>query len=276
MRRDGYWVEVISTGDEILFGRIVDTNSAWIARRAAELGVWLRRVTSVGDDLGEISGVLREALGRGPDLVLFTGGLGPSEDDLTVEAIGLALGRDVVFDQGAVERIRRRYEERGIHDTVRGERMARVVDGSRALQNPVGMATGMELVEGGSTIMTFPGVPSEMKAMFDAYAAPMIEGRTSSRFAANTVVARVVFRDFFPVYRRMQADYPDVYIKNAATPPESPEERVSVRDITVDVVAEGGSREESVGILGGVLAEFGRRLGEVGGRLILDAEVQRS
>ena len=276
MRRDGYWVEVISTGDEILFGRIVDTNSAWIARRAAELGVWLRRVTSVGDDLGEISGVLREALGRGPDLVLFTGGLGPSEDDLTVEAIGLALGRDVVFDQGAVERIRRRYEERGIRDTARGERMARVVDGSRALENPVGMATGMELVEGGSTVMTFPGVPSEMKAMFDAYAAPLIEGRTSSRFAANTVVARVVFREFFPIYLGMQADYPDVYIKNAATPPESPEERAKVKGITVDVVAEGGSREESELLLGEVLAEFDRRLGEVGGRLILDAEAQRS
>lgn len=276
MLRDGYWIEVISTGDEILFGRIVDTNSAWIARRAAELGAPLRRVTSVGDDLGEISGVLREALGRGPDLILFTGGLGPSEDDLTVEAIGLALSRDVVLDQGAVEWIRGKYAERGIHNTTRGERMARVVDGSRALENPVGMATGMEVVEGGSTIMTFPGVPSEMKAMFDAYAAPLIEGRTTSRFAANTVVARVVFKEFFPKYRGMQADYPDVYIKNAATPPESPEERAKVKDITVDVVAEGGSREESVKILDEVLAEFDRRLREVGGRLILDGEPKRS
>jgi len=276
MRLDGYWVEVISTGDEILFGRIVDTNSAWIARRAAELGAPVRRVTSVGDDLGEISGVLREAVGRGPDLILFTGGLGPSEDDLTVEAIGLALGRDVVHDQGAVERIRRRYAERGIHNTVRGERMARVLAGSRALENPVGMATGMELVVGASTIMTFPGVPSEMKAMFDAYAAPLIEGGSASRFAANTVVARVVFRNFFPVYRRMQADFPDVYIKNAATPPEAPEERAKVKDITVDVVAEGGSQEKSELILGEVLAEFSRRLTEVGGKLILDAEVQRS
>jgi molybdenum cofactor synthesis domain-containing protein len=276
MQRDGFWVEVISTGDEILFGRIVDTNSAWIARRAAELGAPLRRVTSVGDDLNEISGILREALERGPDLVLFTGGLGPSEDDLTVVAIGLALGRDVVFDQGAVERIRRRYEERGIRSTARGERMARVVDGSRALENPVGMATGMELVEGGSTIMTFPGVPSEMKAMFDMYAAPLIEGRSTSRFAANTVIAQVVFRDFFPVYRGMQADYPNVYIKNAATPPEAPEERLRVKDITVDVVTEGGSREESELILEDVLLELDRRLGEVGGRLILDAEFQRS
>ena len=276
MRKDVFWVEVISTGDEILFGRIVDTNSVWIARRAAELGAPLRRVTSVGDDLDEIAGVLRDSLERGPDLILFTGGLGPSRDDLTVEAIGLALSKDVVLDQGAVEKIRKRYEERGIRDTARGERMARVVDGSRALENIVGMATGMELVEGGSTIMTFPGVPSEMKAMFDAYAAPKIEGRTTSRFAANTVVAHVVFRDFFPVYRKLQSDYPDVYIKNAATPPEAPEERLRVKDITVDVVAEGGSREESEAILGEVLAEFGRRLGEVGGELILDAEVQRS
>jgi molybdenum cofactor synthesis domain-containing protein len=276
MLRDGYYVEVISTGDEILFGRIVDTNSAWIARRAAELGAPLRRVTSVGDDLGEISGVLREALEREADLILFTGGLGPSEDDLTVDAIGLALSREVVLDQGAVEWIRKKYAERGLHNTTRGERMARVVDGSRALENPVGMATGMELVEGGSTIMTFPGVPSEMKAMFDAYAAPLIEGRTTSSFAANTVVARVVFKEFFPKYLGMQADYPDVYIKNAATPPESPEERAKVKDITVDVVAKGGSREESAKILDEVLAEFDRRLGEVGGRLILDGEPKRS
>jgi nicotinamide-nucleotide amidase len=276
MLRDGYYVEVISTGDEILFGRIVDTNSTWIARRAAELGAPLRRVTSVGDDLGESSGVLREALDREADLILFTGGLGPSKDDLTVDAIGLALSRDVVLDQGAVEWIRKKYAERGIHNTTRGERMARVVDGSRALENPVGMATGMELVEEGSTIMTFPGVPSEMKAMFDAYAAPLIEGRTTSRFAANTVVARVVFKEFFPKYLGMQADYPDVYIKNAATPPESPEERAKVKDITVDVVAEGGSREESVKILDEVLSEFDRRLGEVGGHLILDGEPKRS
>jgi nicotinamide-nucleotide amidase len=276
MLRDGYYVEVISTGDEILFGRIVDTNSTWIARRAAELGAPLRRVTSVGDDLGEISGVLREALDREADLILFTGGLGPSKDDLTVDAIGLALSRDVVRDQGAVEWIRKKYAERGIHNTTRGERMARVVDGSRALENPVGMATGMELVEEGSTIMTFPGVPSEMKAMFDAYAAPLIEGRTTSRFAANTVVARVVFKEFFPKYLGMQADYPDVYIKNAATPPESPEERAKVKDITVDVVAEGGSREESVKILDEVLSEFDRRLGEVGGHLILDGEPKSS
>ena len=276
MRGEGFWVEVISTGDEILFGRIVDTNSAWIARRAAELGAPLRRVTSVGDDLGEISGVLLEALERRPDLIIFTGGLGPSKDDLTMVAIGLALGRKVIFDQQAVERIRRRYRERGIQVTTRVERMARIVDGSRALENVVGMATGIEIVEGETTVMAFPGVPGEMKVMFDAYAAPLIEGGTALRFVANTVVARVVFKDFFPVYRGMQADYPDVYIKNAGTSPEGPEERARVKEITVDVVVKGENQDECEVTLENVLAEFDRRLGEVGGILILDSVGRRS
>ncbi len=268
MRRYGFAIEIIVTGDEIMFGRITDTNSAWIARRAAELGARVSRVTSVGDDVDDISGVLLEALARSPNLIVFTGGLGPSEDDMTVEAVGKAVGRGVVLDPGAVERIRRSYEERGIRHSARGERMARILEGSRALPNPVGMSVGMALEEGVSTIMTFPGIPAEMTAMFDAYAAPLIDEGSSSRFVARTVVARVVFRDFFPVYRAMQRDYPDVYLKNAATPPESADGRLEVREIKVDVVVEGGSREESEGRMEEVLEEFDRRLGVVGGRIL--------
>ena len=268
MRRYGFGVEVIATGDEIMFGRISDTNSTWIARRAAELGARLRRVTCVGDDVDEISGVLREALARSSDLIVLTGGLGPSEDDMTMEAVGRAVGRPVVLDPGAVERIRRSYEERGIQHSARGERMARILEGSRPLPNLVGLAVGMAVEEGGATIMTFPGIPAEMMAMFDAYAAPLIEEKASSRFVARTVVARVVFRDFFPVYRAMQRDYPDVYLKNAATPPESADGRLEVREIKVDVVVEGGSREDSEALMEEVLDEFDRRLGEVGGRIL--------
>jgi molybdopterin-biosynthesis enzyme MoeA-like protein len=195
--------------------------------------------------------------------------LGPSEDDLTIEAIGKAVGRGVVLDPEAVKRIRRTYEERGIHSTARGERMARVLEGSRALVNPVGMATGMALSVGGTSIMAFPGIPAEMEAMFEAYAVPRIESGTNSRFVARTVVARVVFKDFFPVYRRMQRDLPDVYIKNAATPPEAPEERLRVKEIKVDLVVEGENREKCEALMEEVLVEFDRRLGKVGGKLIL-------
>lgn len=269
-RRGGYNVEIIATGDEILFGRIVDTNSSWIERRAAELGARIRRVTCVGDDVDEIAGALQEALTRRNDLIIFTGGLGPSEDDLTVEAIGRAVGRRVVLDQGAVEKIRRGYAERGVRSTARLERMGRVLEGSKAIPNPVGMATGMMLLEGGAVIMTFPGVPAEMKGMFDEYAAPLIERGAGSKFVARTVTARMVFRDFFPMYRRMLRDHPDVYIKNASTPPEDAEERAKVKEIKVDIIVEGATRFESEEKMEAVLEEFRKRIEALQGRLLID------
>ncbi len=145
MQRNGYNIEVIVTGDEVLFGRIQDTNSNWLARRAVELGAHLKRVTVIGDEVDEIGGVLRDALTRGCDMIVFTGGLGPSEDDLTVEAIARVVGRDVVHDQGAIERIRVSYEARGIEYSARGERMARIAEGARAIPNPVGLAAGKSM-----------------------------------------------------------------------------------------------------------------------------------
>ena len=146
--------------------------------------------------------------------------------------------------------------------------MARVVEGSEAVPNPVGMATGMLVRVGGSAIVTLPGVPAEMKTMFEEYVAPIIGEGSASRFVARTVTARVVFRDFFPVYRGMQGDYPDVYIKNKATPPESAGGRLEVREIKVDLVVEGGTEEEGEARMEDVLGEFGRRLGAVGGELL--------
>ena len=265
MRRGGFSVEIIATGDEILFGRILDTNSNWMARRLADLGAHLRRVTCVGDEVDEIAAALGEAMGRGSRLILFTGGLGPSEDDMTVDAIGSAVGRGVVLDPGGIERIRRSYSERHMEFSERAARMARVVEGARPLANPVGLSTGMMLEVERSTVVTFPGIPDEMRPMFEEYVVPFVEERSGMRGAAHTLSVRMVWREFFPMYREMQRDYPDVYIKNAATPPESEEGRRMVREIKVDVVVEEGSREESEDRMGEVLGELRRRVGSLGG-----------
>jgi len=261
-------VEIIATGDELMYGRILDTNSNWMAKRLAELGANLRRVTMVGDDDADMIDALHEALHRDADIIVFTGGLGPSEDDFTVDSIGHALGREVSYDPVGLERIREIYNRRGQTDLTRARRMTRILDGSKALQNPVGMAVGMALEEGGKLIFTLPGVPQEMQAMFDQHIAPIVEGRARSVFLARTLMVSMVWMDFFPVYRRLQADYPEVYIKNAATPPEADEDRKKVTPIKVDIVLEAPNREEAEARMDALILEYQRRIDASGGGTI--------
>lgn len=258
-------LEIIATGDEILFGRILDTNSNWIVRKALEIGVRPRRVTIVGDEVEEIARATTEALDRDSRFIIFTGGLGPSSDDLTVESIGLALDRKVTLDPGTVDRIREAYHRRGFKDTSRGERMARILEGSKPIPNLVGMATGMMMEEDGKLIVALPGVPDEMKAMFNNHVAPLLEENASCRFLAKTVLVTMVWKDFFPMYRQLQRDFTDVYIKNVATPPTDDEERSKVKGIKVDLVLGAATQREAEEKMEAFLEEYQRRIDDAGG-----------
>ena len=261
-------VEIIATGDELLYGRILDTNSHWLAQRVAEMGAKLRRVTTIGDEPETIAEALHEALRRDAHFIIFSGGLGPSEDDLTVDSIGEALSRGTVIDEEGAAKIREVYRRRGITDEashMRGERMARILEDSRPMQNPVGFSVGMCVEEAGKTICTLPGVPSEMKGMFDAHIAPMIESRADSVFLARTYDVSMVWKEFFPLYREMQRDYPDMYIKNAATPPMEGENRDKAHTIKVDFVLEAPTHEEAETKMNGFLADYMSRIKKAGG-----------
>jgi molybdenum cofactor synthesis domain-containing protein len=261
-------VEIIATGDELLYGRILDTNSHWIAQRVAELGAKLRRVTIIGDEPETIAEALNDALKRDAHFIIFSGGLGPSEDDLTVDSIGEALGLRTVLDEEGAEKIRTVYRRRGITDDAsyrRGERMARVLEGSMPLQNSVGFAVGMCVEEAGKKICTLPGVPSEMRGMFDAHVAPMIESTATSVFHARTYNVSMVWKDFFPLYSQMQRDYPDIYIKNAATPPMEGEDRNKVHTIKVDFVLEAPTLEEAEEKMSEFLSDYMSRIETEGG-----------
>jgi len=266
--KGGYSIEVIATGDEILFGRIIDTNSSWIARKALERGGQLRRITCVGDEMDQIARALREALSRDNDLIILTGGLGASEDDLTIQAVGRALGRGMKIDGEAVKIIRAKCAELGVESTPRRERMAHLLEGSKPIPNPVGMAVGMVLQEEGTTIVALPGVPEEMKAMFDAYVAPMIGKEAASKYLAETVTVRIVWKNFFPMYRSVTRDFRDVYLKNSITPPLRAEERDRVQDIRVYIVVEAASKAECEGKMDAFLREFRNRVEASGGELV--------
>ena len=261
-------VEIIATGDELIYGRILDTNSHWIAKRVAEMGARLRRVTMIGDEPTLIGSTLLNALKRDAHFIVITGGLGPSEDDLTVDSIGIALNQSTIMDEEGASKIEATYRKRGITEQSsidRGRRMARILEESQPMQNPVGFAVGMKIDIGGKTVCTLPGVPSEMKGMFDAHVAPMIMSQTNTVFVARTFNVSMVWKDFFPLYRRMQVDYPDIYIKNAATPPVEDEDRDKIHTIKVDFVLEAPTFEEAEGDMEDFLAVYRRRIDEVGG-----------
>ena len=268
-------VEIIATGDELIYGRVLDTNSNWLSKRLAEIGAELRRVTMVGDDYDDIDDVLHGALHRDSEIILFTGGLGSSEDDFTVDAIGRAIGLNVMLDQTTIDKIMGIYTRRGTADTAsiaRGSRMARILEGSKPLSNPVGMSVGMMLEHEGKLIFTMPGVPAEVLGIFNEHVAPVIEAKSTQKLVGRTFNVTMAWKDFFTLYRQLQAEFPEIYIKNAATPPsKEDEDRGMVRTIKVDIVVQDETREKAARKMNEFVELYQKRIDATSGGTICSA-----
>jgi nicotinamide-nucleotide amidase len=156
-------VEIITIGNEVITGHIVDTNAAFLADTVFSLGARVTRVVSVGDEMEAISAALQEAMTRA-DLVLVTGGLGPTPDDRTPEAAALALGRELTLHEEYLNTLKEKFQKWNLAFTRSDEKQARLPNGAEPLPNPVGLC-GFKLEEGAKTIFFFPGVPREMKGI---------------------------------------------------------------------------------------------------------------
>ena len=170
---------VIAVGSELLGAARLDTNSLWLAGKLDELGIAVVRKSCIGDDAAAIAAELREASRRAP-IVLVTGGLGPTADDLTREAVGEFAGRPSAIDPDILEEIRGRFARRGIAMPAINEKQALVVEGTRALRNPRGSAPGIWLETEEGVVACLPGVPSEMKRMFEELVFPELARRFGS------------------------------------------------------------------------------------------------
>lgn len=170
--------EVISIGDEMTSGARLDTNSQWLSRRLGELGVHVAFHSTVGDTLEHNIDVLRIATNRA-DVVVCTGGLGPTRDDLTRQAIAAVVQRPLELRQAALDHIRSMFAKRNRQMPERNEIQAMFPVGSLDIFNPQGTAPGVDVVvqrndESTSRLFALPGVPAEMKRMFDQTVAPRI------------------------------------------------------------------------------------------------------
>jgi nicotinamide-nucleotide amidase len=178
--------EIVTIGTEMLLGDLVDTNSAWLSRNLASLGVSLYRHTTVGDNPKRIVGALKEAVGRS-DLVLTTGGLGPTSDDLTNECLAVVAGREMVEYPEAREHVDLMFERFGRKPTPSNYKQALFPEGTTLIPNPRGTAMGALLEVEGSIVATFPGVPIEMRGMFEETLEPLIRACSEGSIVSRTL-----------------------------------------------------------------------------------------
>ena len=178
--------EIICVGTEILMGNIVNTNAAYISRGLAGLGVSCFYQSVVGDNDGRLSEVFDEAAKRA-DIVILSGGLGPTEDDLTKETVAKAMGRKLVEDEKAWKQIKKFFEKRDIKYTDNNRKQALVPEGAKVLYNKNGTAPGI-IAEGENvTAILLPGPPGELIPMWDDQVVPYIREKSDAVFVSEMV-----------------------------------------------------------------------------------------
>jgi nicotinamide-nucleotide amidase len=190
----GVFAELITIGDELTRGEIVDTNSAWLAAELWDLDVAVRWKTSCRDDESDLRAALATAAAR-VDLVITSGGLGPTEDDLTCDVVAAAAGVSIAIDDAARAKLEMLLASRGRTVSEVNLRQARVPAGARVHANPAGLAPGFEIALGGVPVVCLPGVPREVHSIWAAGLRARVDAMRQARGAAPRI-ARCVYRIF--------------------------------------------------------------------------------
>jgi nicotinamide-nucleotide amidase len=179
--------EILAVGSELLTPLRSDTNALWLTERLIEVGVEVGARTTVADDPALLESAFRTALSRA-DVVISTGGLGPTEDDLTREAAAAALGRALRRDPVILEALKARFARYKRPMAAINEKQADVIDGAFVLENPRGTAPGLRVEDADRMLVLLPGPPSEMKPMFDEQVLPVVRARTGGAVLKTRVL----------------------------------------------------------------------------------------
>jgi nicotinamide-nucleotide amidase len=272
--------EVIAIGSEMLSSTRVDTNSLYLADRLASLGIELRAKTVVGDNRREVAEHLRRALER-VDLVIMTGGLGPTDDDVTRDALADVLGLPLVEHPAIVERLVQRFARRGFAMPAVNRRQALVIQGGVVLENPNGTAPGQMVDVGHRLVVVLPGPPREIKPMMDA----LVAGPLSARVGPERLFRATIFTVgrgeshveelVQPIYSRWLHAAPPIETTILAAPGQI-ELHLVTRSVDASAAesALASARDELVAVLGAdIFSVDGRSMEEIVGQLLLDRKL---
>jgi len=216
-------IEIISVGNELLIGKTLNTNAQWLAKRLTSLGLNVRRITTTSDDAEEISKTIKEAINHKPNFIITTGGLGPTFDDKTLEGIAKALNAPHELNEQAFKMIEQKYQnyakEQGVERielTPARVKMAKLPKNAKPLPNPLGTAPGVIIEHDKTTIVALPGVPPEMKAIFENSLMPILKKTAGDVmfFETSFGVSGIMESELAPLIDKVMHDNPYVYIKS--------------------------------------------------------------
>ncbi len=207
-------IELFSIGTELVLGQIQDTNAHWIAQQILQIGGELRRVTMLRDDAEEMYEALESAIERETSLILTTGGLGPTPDDMTVAVVASLIGTKPVVSEETLADFRKR-REMSENDPLNEAltKMAMIPESATALQNPAGWAPCISVEYQDTTLMMMPGPPREMKAIFETYIQPLIAERYRAEITTARVYVSMFEAEVSPLMQKVMEHHPDVYLK---------------------------------------------------------------
>ncbi len=218
-------VEIIAVGNELLHGDVLDTNTNWLCKRITGIGGQVRRAVTVRDELQDIIAEITSAIERKTDLIITTGGLGPTSDDITLQAVAAAVARPLELDSEALALLKVRYQDLAARGYIRDsaltearEKMAHLPRGATPLANPVGTAPAVVLSVDTSTLVSLPGVPEELKGIYEDTLQPTLKHIFGDRFYQESSIIALCADEssLAPILQEVVEAHPEVYIKSRA------------------------------------------------------------
>ena len=266
-------MEIICVGNELLIGKTLNTNAQWLSKQATTLGITVKRITVVLDDVNEIANAVRETLKRKPQFTITTGGLGPTFDDKTLEGIAKALDRKLEINEKALKMVREKYEayaRKNRTETVELTqpriKMATIPEKTEPIPNPFGTAPGVRADLEETILIALPGVPSEMEAIFQETIAPLLKQASGySAFYEKSIYADDVMESTLaPLIDKVMHDNPGVYIKSH---PRGGENKPHM-EIHVSTTAKDIEKPEEK--IQRAIMQLSSAIGKIGGKVIID------
>jgi nicotinamide-nucleotide amidase len=265
-------MEIICVGNELLIGKTLNTNAQWIGKQATATGITVKRVTVVADEVNEIANAIREALQRKTHFTIITGGLGPTFDDKTLEGIAKALNRKLAVNTTALRMVRERYEayakEDGIEKinlTPPRIKMATLPEKAKPVPNTVGTAPGVRIDLNQTVLIALPGVPSEMKAIFNEIVAALLKQASGKSvfYEKSIYVDGVMESSLAPLVAEVMRDNPGVYVKS------HPKGREGKPRIEIHLSTTSKDAEKAEAKLERAIMQLSAMIGEIGGRCMV-------